>query len=76
MLANKAFIVKCALLIGGLGLGAMFLQLAMDQARQTSCTAASDKEKCLTPSVSNFALTSDGRERPIKLKDEAPKRPE
>jgi hypothetical protein len=76
MRANRGLLVKGVLLICGLGLGAVFLQFAMDQARQTSCNASSDKTKCLAPSVADFALTSDGPERIIKLKDESPKKPE
>lgn len=71
MRANKGLVVKGVLLAGVLGLGAVFLQFAMDQARQSSCNNSPDKTKCLAPSVADFALTSDGPER--KVSDPSPK---
>jgi len=66
MRANKTtVIVKGVLLVFGLGLVAIVLQFAMDQARTTSCNTSSDNTQCLAPSVANFGLTSDGGERKV-----------
>jgi len=63
---SASVIVKCVLVVFGLGLAAIFLQIAMEQARRTSCThASSDNTKCLAPSVADYGLASDGRERKV-----------
>jgi hypothetical protein len=53
------------LLVFGLGLAAVLLQSAMDQARQTSCNGSSDVSQCLAPAVANYGLSSDGPERKV-----------
>ena len=53
------------LLVFGLGLAAVLLQSAMDQARQTSCNNSSDVSQCLAPAVANYGLSSDGPERKV-----------
>ena len=53
------------LLVFGLGLAAVLLQSAMDQARQTSCNSSSDVSQCLAPAVANYGLSSDGPERKV-----------
>jgi hypothetical protein len=70
MFTNKARIVAAGVLIVvGLGVGAIFLQGAMDQARQTSCNyGSSDDSRCLAPHVANYGLSSDGEERKVDLK--------
>jgi hypothetical protein len=70
MFTNKAFIVAAGVLIVvGLGVGAIFLQGAMDQARQTSCNyGSSGDSRCLAPYVANYGLSSDGEERKVELK--------
>ena len=70
MFTNKACIVAAGVLIVvGLGVGAIFLQGAMDQARQTSCNyGSSGDSRCLAPYVANYGLSSDGEERKIDLK--------
>jgi hypothetical protein len=63
---NAAVITKCVLLVFGLGLMVIFMQIAMNQARLTSCSSgSSDNTQCLAPSVANFGLTSDGPERKV-----------
>jgi hypothetical protein len=70
MFTNKACIVAAGVLIVvGLGVGAIFLQGAMDQARQTSCNyGSSGDSRCLAPYVANYGLSSDGEERKVDLK--------
>jgi hypothetical protein len=70
MFTNKARIVAAGVLIVvGLGVGAIFLQGAMDQARQTSCNyGSSGDNRCLAPYVANYGLSSDGEERKVELK--------
>jgi hypothetical protein len=70
MFTNKARIVAAGVLIVvGLGVGAIFLQGAMDQARQTSCNfGSSGDSRCLAPYVANYGLSSDGEERKVDLK--------
>jgi hypothetical protein len=70
MFTNKARIVAAGVLIVvGLGVGAIFLQGAMDQARQTSCNyGSSGDSRCLAPHVANYGLSSDGEERKVDLK--------
>jgi hypothetical protein len=69
MFTNKARIVAAGVLIVvGLGVGAIFLQGAMDQARQTSCNyGSSGDSRCLAPYVANYGLSSDGEERKVTL---------
>ncbi len=69
MFTNKARIVAAGVVIVvGLGVGAIFLQGAMDQARQTSCNyGSSGDSRCLAPHVANFGLSSDGEERKVTL---------
>ena len=56
------------LIIVGLGVAAIFLQGAMDQARQTSCNYGSSGDtRCLAPHVANYGLSSDGEERKVTL---------
>jgi hypothetical protein len=73
MFTSKARIVAAGVLIVvGLGVGAIFLQGAMDQARQTSCNyGSSGDSRCLAPHVANYGLTSDGEERKVELKSES-----
>ena len=70
MFTNKARIVAVGVLIVvGLGVGAIFLQGAMDEARQTSCNyGSSGDSRCLAPHVANYGLSSDGEERKVDLK--------
>jgi hypothetical protein len=70
MFTSKARIVAAGVLIVvGLGVGAIFLQGAMDQARQTSCNyGSSGDNRCLAPYVANYGLSSDGEERKVDLK--------
>jgi hypothetical protein len=70
MFTNKALIVAAGVLVVvGLGVGAIFLQGAMDQARQTSCNYGSAGDsRCLAPYVANYGLSSDGEERKVDLK--------
>jgi len=70
MFTTKARIVAAGVLIVvGLGVGAIFLQGAMDQARQTSCNyGSSGDSRCLAPYVANYGLSSDGEERKVELK--------
>ena len=71
MFTNKARIVAIGVLIVvGLGVVAIFLQGAMDQARQTSCTYGSPGDSpCLAPHVANYGLSSsDSEERKVDLK--------
>jgi hypothetical protein len=70
MFTSKARIVAAGVLIVvGLGVGAIFLQGAMDQARQTSCNyGSSGDSRCLAPYVANYGLSSDGEERKVELK--------
>jgi hypothetical protein len=74
MFTNKARIVAAGVLIVvGLGVGAIFLQGAMDQARQTSCNyGSSGDNRCLAPYVANYGLSSDGEERKVELKKSDP----
>jgi len=60
------------LLVFGLGLAAVLLQSAMDQARQTSCNSSSDVSQCLAPAVANYGLSSDGPERKADLPETKP----
>ena len=56
------------LVVAGLGIAAIFLQGAMDQARQTSCNyGSSGDNRCLAPYVANYGLSSDGEERKVTL---------
>jgi hypothetical protein len=56
------------LIVVGLGVAAIFLQGAMDEARQTSCNyASSGDSRCLAPFVANYGLSSDGPERKATL---------
>jgi hypothetical protein len=73
MFTSKARIVAAGVLIVvGLGVGAIFLQGAMDQARQTSCNyGSSGDNRCLAPYVANYGLSSDGEERKVELKSES-----
>ena len=70
MFTNRTRILAAGVLIVvGLGIGAMFLQGAMDQARQTSCNyGSSGDNRCLAPYVANYGLSSDGEERKVDLK--------
>jgi hypothetical protein len=64
MATKKAGVL--ALLVFGLGVAALLLQNAMDQARQTSCNyGSSDVSQCLAPAVANYGLSSDGPERKV-----------
>jgi hypothetical protein len=65
-----------ALLVVGVGLAAILLQTAMDQARQTSCNSSSDVSQCLAPAVANYGLTSDGPERKVGLPDAKDAKPD
>jgi hypothetical protein len=69
MFTSKARILATGLLvIVGLGVAALYLQGAMDQARQTSCNyASSGDSRCLAPYVANYGLSSDGEERKVTL---------
>jgi hypothetical protein len=66
---TKARVLATGLLIiVGLGVAAIFLQGAMDQARQTSCNyGSSGDSRCLAPYVANYGLSSDGEERKVTL---------
>jgi hypothetical protein len=70
MFTRNARIVAAGLLIVvGIGVAAIFLQGAMDQARQTSCNYGSSGDSgCLAPHVANYGLSSDGEERKVDLK--------
>jgi hypothetical protein len=70
MFTRNARIVAAGLLIVvGVGIAAIFLQGAMDQARQTSCNYGSSGDSgCLAPHVANYGLSSDGEERKVDLK--------
>ena len=70
MFTRNARIVAAGLLIVvGVGIAAIFLQGAMDQARQTSCNHGSSSDSgCLAPHVANYGLSSDGEERKVDLK--------
>jgi hypothetical protein len=69
MFTTKARILATGLLvIVGLGIAAIFLQGAMDQARQTSCNyGSSGDNRCLAPHVANYGLSSDGEERKVTV---------
>ena len=69
MFITKARIVAAGLLVVvGLGVAAIFLQGAMDQARQTSCNyGSSGDNRCLAPHVANYGLSSDGEERKVTV---------
>ena len=69
MFTSKARIVAAGVLVVvGLGVAAIFLQGAMDQARQTSCNYGSSGDSgCLAPHVANYGLSSDGEERKVTL---------
>ena len=68
MAAKKAWVL--ALVAFGIGLAAILLQSAMDQARQASCNYSSaDVSQCLAPAVANYGLSSDGPERKVTLPD-------
>jgi hypothetical protein len=70
MFTNKTRVLAAGVVIAaGLGIGAIFLQGAMDQARQTSCNhGSSGDSRCLAPYVANYGLSSDGEERKVDLK--------
>ena len=71
MATKKAGLV--ALLVFGIGLAAILLQTALDQARQTSCNySSSDVSQCLAPAVANYGLSSDGPERKVSLPESKP----
>lgn len=66
MATKKAWVL--ALLAFGIGLAAILLQSAMDQAREASCNySSSDVSQCLAPAVANYGLSSDGPERQVTL---------
>ncbi len=69
MFTKKTRIVAAGVLaVAGLGIAAIFLQGAMDQARQTSCNyGSSGDNRCLAPYVANYGLSSDGEERKVTL---------
>jgi hypothetical protein len=70
MFTNKTRILAAGVLVvAGLGIGAIFLQGAMDQARQTSCNyGSSGDNRCLAPHVANYGLSSsDSEERKVTL---------
>ena len=69
MFTSKARIVAAGVLVVvGLGVAAIFLQGAMDQARQTSCNyGSSGDSRCLAPHVANYGLSSDGEERKVTI---------
>jgi hypothetical protein len=70
MFISKARIVAAGIVVVvGLGIGAIFLQGAMDQARQTSCNyGSSGDNRCLAPYVANYGLSSsDSEERKVTL---------
>jgi hypothetical protein len=69
MFTRNAGIVAAGLLIVvGVGVAAIFLQGAMDQARQTSCNyGSSGDSRCLAPHVANYGLSSDGEERKVTI---------
>jgi hypothetical protein len=67
--SKTRILVAGVLVVAGLGIGAIFLQGAMDQARQTSCNhGSSGNSRCLAPHVANYGLSSDGEERKVDLK--------
>jgi hypothetical protein len=70
MFTNKMRVLAAGVLaVAGLGIGAIFLHGAMDQARQTSCNYGSSGDtRCLAPYVANYGLSSDGEERKVDLK--------
>jgi hypothetical protein len=70
MFTSKMRILAAGVLVvAGLGIGAIFLQGVMDQARQTSCNYGSSGDtRCLAPYVANYGLSSDGEERKVELK--------
>ena len=75
MATKKAGLV--ALVVFGLGLAAILLQTALDQARQASCNYnSSDVSQCLAPAVANFGLSSDGPERKVSLPDAKDAKPD
>jgi hypothetical protein len=79
MFTNKALIVAAGVVVVvGLGVGAVFLQGAMDQARQTSCNYGSAGDsRCLAPYVANYGLSSsDSEERKVTLPAAAPQSPQ
>jgi hypothetical protein len=66
---NARIVVAGLLIVVGVGVAAIFLQGAMDQARQTSCNYGSSGDSgCLAPHVANYGLSSDGEERKVDLK--------
>ena len=66
---NARIVVAGLLIVVGVGVAAIFLQGAMDQARQTSCNyGSSGDSRCLAPYVANYGLSSDGEERKVDLK--------
>ena len=67
MFTKKTRILAAGVLVvAGLGIAAIFLQGAMDQARQTSCNyGSSGDNRCLAPYVANYGLSSDGEERKV-----------
>jgi hypothetical protein len=72
-MATKKARVLTVLVVFGLGLAAILLQSAMDQARQSSCNySSSDASQCLAPAVANYGLSSDGPERKVTLPDSKP----
>ena len=69
---NAGIVAAGLLIIVGVGVAAIFLQGAMDQARQTSCNygssgGSSGDSRCLAPHVANYGLSSDGEERKVTL---------
>jgi hypothetical protein len=65
---NARIVVAGLLIVVGVGVAAIFLQGAMDQARQTSCNyGSSGDSRCLAPHVANYGLSSDGEERKVTL---------
>jgi len=73
MAIKKAGVLKAGvlvLLVFGIGVAAVLLQSALDQARQTSCNySSSDVSQCLAPAVANYGLSSDGPERKVNSPD-------
>ena len=69
MVTKRTRILATGVLVAaGLGVAAIFLQGAMDQARQTSCNYGSSGDSgCLAPHVANYGLSSDGDERKVTL---------
>ena len=65
---NAGIVAAGVLIVVGIGVAAIFLQGAMDQARQTSCNyGSSGDSRCLAPHVANYGLSSDGEERKVTV---------